>query len=61
MSPDERDEDEAIELICLRAAYQLMTEEIEEAKQALGLAWLAGGVTLAEGIRRKTAALEGLH
>lgn len=61
MSPDERDEDDTIELICLRAAYQLMTEEIEEAKQALGPAWLTGGVSLAEGIRRKTAALEALR
>lgn len=32
--------------------------EIEEARDALGHAWFAGAATLAEGIRRKTAALE---
>lgn len=32
--------------------------EVEDARHALGLGWLAGGVTLAEGIRRKTTALE---
>lgn len=32
--------------------------ELAEAREALGLGWLTGGVSLAEGIRRKTAALE---
>lgn len=34
--------------------------ELHEAKEALGAGWLAGGVSLAEGIRRKTAELERL-
>lgn len=33
---------------------------LHEAKEALGAGWLAGGVSLAEGIRRKTAELERL-
>lgn len=36
-----------------------LRRELDEAKVALGDGWLAGGVSLAEGIRRKTAALEG--
>jgi len=35
--------------------------EVERARTALGAAWLTGGVSLAEGIRRKTAALEKLR
>ena len=34
---------------------------LEEACAALGAAWMTGGVSLAEGIRRKTAALENLR
>ena len=58
MSPEECDE---AELIVLRVMYQTLSAELEEAKQALGPAWLTGGVSLAEGIRRKTAALEALR
>jgi hypothetical protein len=35
--------------------------ERDEAQAALGAAWMTGGVSLAEGIRRKTAALEKLR
>ncbi len=35
--------------------------EVEDARRALGLAWLTGGATLAEGIRAKTRALEGMR
>jgi hypothetical protein len=35
--------------------------DVEEARAALGEAWMTGGVSLAEGIRRKTAALERLR
>jgi hypothetical protein len=58
VSPEECDE---AELVVLRLMYEALSAEIEEAKHALGLAWLAGGVTLAEGIRRKTAALEAIQ
>jgi hypothetical protein len=33
---------------------------IDEAVQALGPAWMHGGVSLADGIRRKTTAMERL-
>lgn len=36
------------------------TRALAEARDALGVAWLSGGVSLAEGIRRKTARLEEL-
>ena len=35
--------------------------ERDEAQAALGAAWMTGGVSLAEGIRRKTVALEKLR
>lgn len=35
--------------------------ELAKAKESLGSAWLSGGVSLAEGIRRKMRALEGLE
>lgn len=38
----------------------MMRADLAAAREALGDAWLAGGMTLAEGIRRKTAALEAL-
>lgn len=45
--------------------YQSQRDEVradvEEARAALGAAWLTGGVSLAEGIRCKTAALEKLR
>lgn len=41
-------------------AYGSALAERDEAREALGTAWLAGGVSLAEGIRRKTARLEQL-
>lgn len=37
-----------------------LAAELAEAREALGEGWLAGGATLAEGIRRKTAKLEEL-
>ena len=33
-------------------------EQIRDAETALGRAWMHGGATLADGIRRKTAAME---
>ena len=33
-------------------------EQIRDAETALGRAWMHGGATLAEGIRRKTSAME---
>ena len=35
-------------------------EQLREAREALGLGWISDGVSLAAGIRRKTAALEAL-
>lgn len=37
---------------------QALEDELSAARQALGKAWLFGGASLAEGIRRKTAAME---
>jgi len=37
---------------------QELQATIDEAVKALGPAWMYGGATLAEGIRRKTAAME---
>jgi hypothetical protein len=42
-------------------AYGDALRELHEARAALGAAWMTGGVSLAEGIRRKTAALEKLR
>ena len=50
-----RERDEA------RACLVKTIADVEEARTALGAAWLTGGVSLAEGIRRKTAALENLR
>lgn len=38
-----------------------LLDELTAACEALGAGWLTGGVTLAEGIERKTCALEGLN
>ena len=38
-----------------------LVRERDEARAALGEAWMTGGVSLADGIRRKTAALEKLR
>jgi hypothetical protein len=51
----ERERDEAH--VCLAETIA----DVEEARAALGAAWLTGGVSLAEGIRRKTAALEKMR
>jgi hypothetical protein len=51
----ERERDEA------HACLAEMIADVEEARTALGAAWLTGDVSLAEGIRRKTAALENLR
>ena len=45
----------------LESALAKAVRERDEARAALGEAWMAGGVSLAEGIRRKTAALEKLR
>ena len=42
-------------------AYGDALRELHEARAALGAAWTTGGVSLAEGIRRKTVALEKLR
>ena len=44
----------------MREVTEAAEETATEVRRALGEAWLAGGVSLAEGIRRKTAALERL-
>ena len=44
------------EILFSRAQEAL--DEAEEAREALGRGWLAGGAKLADGIRRKTARLE---
>jgi len=51
----ERERDEA------HACLAETIADVEEARAALGAAWLTGDVSLAEGIRRKTAALEKLR
>lgn len=45
----------------LRVRSYEAERELREARAALGEAWMTGGVSLAEGIRRKTAALEKLR
>lgn len=50
-----------IELTLLRVRLEEAERELREARAVLGAAWLTGGVSLAEGIRRKTAALEKLR
>ena len=37
---------------------RILLDELAAAREAVGAGWLAGGVSLAEGIERKTAALE---
>lgn len=44
---------------CAEELTNLETQ-LREATEALGSAWLAGGVSLAEGIKRKTARLESV-
>ena len=39
----------------------VMLRQQDEARAVLGEAWMTGGVTLADGIRRKMAALEALR
>lgn len=48
-----------LDALVQRAAARAVVE-LEEARRALGKAWLAGGISLAEGIARKCAALERL-
>jgi hypothetical protein len=45
----------------LTARCEAAELERDEARAALGTAWLTGDMSLAEGIRRKTAALEKLR
>jgi hypothetical protein len=47
--------------VALRVRLEEAERELREARAALGEAWMAGGVSLADGIRRKTAALEKLR
>jgi hypothetical protein len=47
--------------VALRVRLEKAERELREARAALGAAWLTGDVSLAEGIRRKTAALERLR
>lgn len=64
-----RERDEACEeLEVLRGLIEgetwagaVLRRERDAARAALGEAWMAGGVSLADGIRRKTAALEKLR
>jgi hypothetical protein len=43
---------------CARRERDELAAELERARAALGPAWLVGGVSLADGIRRKTRVLE---
>lgn len=47
--------------VALRVRLEEAERELREARAALGEAWMTGGVSLAEGIRRKTTALEKLR
>lgn len=47
-------------LMCWESDVSALARIIDDAKSALGPAWLHGGASLADGIRRKTAALERL-
>lgn len=44
-----------------RAEVERLRAEVDAAREALGLAWCSDGCPLADGIRRKTHALESLN
>lgn len=44
----------------LRAEVERLRAEVDAAREALGLAWCSDGSSLADGIRRKTHALESM-
>lgn len=44
-----------------RAEVERLRAEVDAAREALGLAWCSDGCPLADGIRRKTRALESLN